>query len=182
MKSRKPKKKTPRHLLRAACMLLLLLLNKSAFTQGRILINEYLSWPANSCSVASEYIELYNFGPGTVDLGCYVLTDGDYAITIPSNTIVQPGQFFVIAGQNSIPLGCANANRAVTVNLNWNTCNCTSGPIPTTGDGFMTDGGAGSEQLVLLDPSFKVIDAIVRTLSETSTPLHFRYLYRCMTR
>lgn len=151
-------------------MAMVVLMN-NGFSQGRVLINEYLSWPANSCSVTSEYIELYNFGPGPVDLGCYILTDGDYSITIPPGSIVLPGQFFVIAGQNSLPLGCANANTAVAVNLNWNTCNCTSGPIPTTGDGFMTDGGSGSEQLVLFDASFKVVDAIVRDLSETSSPI-----------
>ena len=92
-------------LLRTLCTLILLVLSIPGLTQGRVLINEYLSWPANSCSVTSEYIELYNFGPGPVDIGCYVLTDGDYSITIPPNTIIQPGQYFVIAGQNSLPLG-----------------------------------------------------------------------------
>lgn len=146
-------------------------ISNKGLAQGRVLINEYLSWPANACSVTSEYIELYNFGPGPLDLGCYVLTDGDYSITIPPNTIILPGQFFVIAGQNTIPLGCANSNQTVPVNLNWNTCNCTSSAIPTTGDGLMTDGGSGSEQLVLFDPSFKIVDAIVRNLSESSSPI-----------
>jgi hypothetical protein len=153
------------------CVMSMVILMNNSFGQGRVLINEYLSWPANSCSVASEYIELYNFGPGAIDIGCYILTDGDYSITIPPGSIILPGQFFVIAGQNSLPLGCANANATVAVNLNWNTCNCTSAPIPTTGDGFMTDGGSGSEQLVLFDASFKMVDAIVRNLSETASPI-----------
>jgi hypothetical protein len=172
MKPGKTPQKRYNILLKTACIIVLLVFANAGFTQGRVLINEYLSWPANSCAATSEYIELYNFGPGPANIGCYLLTDGDYSITIPPNTIIQPGQYFVIAGQNSLPIGCANANAAVTVNLNWNTCNCTSGPIPTTGDGFMTDGGSGSEQLVLFDASFKVADAIVRDLSETSSPIN----------
>ena len=171
MKSIRVQKKNSKILIRIPLTMALLVLFGTAFTQGRVLINEYLSWPGNACSVTSEYVELYNFGPGPVDISCYILTDGDHSITMPSGTIIQPGQFFVIAGQNILPLGCANANSAVNVNLNWNTCNCTSDPIPATGDGFMTDGGSGSEQLVLFDPSFKVTDAIVRTLSETSSPV-----------
>jgi len=151
--------------------LLFLFVVNASYTQGRVLINEYLAWPANSCSVTSEYIELYNFGPGPTNIGCYIITDGDFSITIPSNTIIQPGQFYVIAGQNTLPLGCANGNLAVTVDLNWNTCNCTSAPIPTTGSGLMTDGGSGSEQLVLFDPGFKVVDAVVRNLSESSSAI-----------
>ena len=145
--------------------------SKQGFSQGRVLINEYLSWPANSCAVGSEYIELFNFGPGPLNIGGYILTDGDYSITFPPNTIIQPAEYFVIAGQSTLPLGCANANRSVAVNLNWSTCNCTSAPIPTSGEGFMTDGGSGSEQLVLFNRSLKVVDAIVRDLSETASPI-----------
>ena len=139
--------------------------------QGKVLINEYLSWPSNGCGVTSEYVELYNFGPGPMNIGGYILTDGDYSITIPPNTIIPPGKFFVIAGQNNLPTGCANIDSAVTVSLNWNTCNCTSAAIPSTGDGLMTDGGSGSEQVVLFDSNLKVVDAVVRTITESSSPV-----------
>ncbi|MGZ5246628.1 MAG: hypothetical protein ACXWV5_06230, partial [Flavitalea sp.] len=90
-------------------------------------------------------------------------------ITIPPNTIILPGQFFLIAGQSTIPLDCSADPLTVPANLNWNDCNnCVSAPIPTTGDGFMTDGGMGSEQLVLLDPNLGVVDAIVRDAVEPS--------------
>ncbi|MDX1937456.1 MAG: T9SS type A sorting domain-containing protein, partial [Flavihumibacter sp.] len=62
-------------------------------------------------------------------------------------------------------------NSDVVVDLNWNTCNCTSGAIPTTGDGFFTDGGSASEQVVLLSPSLTVVDAVVRTLPVETSPL-----------
>lgn len=139
---------------------------------GRIVINEYLPWPGNGCGVTTEFIELVNLGPGIVDLSCYVVTDGDYAITIPSGTFLNPGQYFVLAGQSFIPAPCGNLLQPIYADLNWNTCNCTSGPIPTTGDGLMTDGGSANEQLVLLNPSGQVVDAVVRGLpQETSASI-----------
>ena len=35
----------------------------------------------------------------------------------------------------------------------------------------MTDGGSGSEQVVLLDSNLKVVDAVVRTITESSSPV-----------
>lgn len=145
--------------------LIFLLSPISTRAQGRVLINEYLPWPNNTCGVTAEFIELYNFGPGPSNIGGYIITDGDYAITIPTNTILLPGEFFVLAGQDIIPQDCGNDLRNVTVNLNWGTCGCTSGAIPTTGDGFITDGGGSKEQVVLLDSNLKVIDAIARSIS-----------------
>ncbi len=151
--------------------LLMLLMNTQplllqAQPTGRVVINEFLPWPGNGCGVTTEFIELVNLGPGIVDLSCYVVTDGDYAITIPSGTFLSPGQYYVLAGQSFIPAPCANLQQPVYADLNWNTCNCTSGQIPTTGDGLMTDGGSANEQLVLLNPSGQVIDAVVRGLPQ----------------
>jgi len=143
----------------------------SAFSQGRVVINEFMPWTSNTCGgPTAEFVELLNFGPGPMNIGCYILTDGDYSVIIPPNTIIQPGQFYVISGQNIIPAPCANINATVTADLNWNTCNCTSGAIPTTGDGLFTDGGNASEQVVLLSPALTVVDAVIRTLPvETSS-------------
>ena len=144
-----------------------------AQTTGRVVINEYLPWSGNGCGTTAEFIELLNLGPGIVDLSCYVVTDGDYSITIPSGTFLHPGQYYVLAGQAFIPAPCANLLQPVYADLNWNTCNCTSGPIPTTGDGLMTDGGSANEQLVLLNPSGQVEDAVVRGLpQETSSTIN----------
>jgi len=165
--------KFPARKLTAFCLIISVLsfLSFEGKAQGKVLINEYLSWPSNGCNVTSEYVELYNFGPGPMNIGGYILTDGDYSITIPQGSIILPGQFFVIAGQSNLPIGCANISSAVTVNLNWNACNCTSAAIPTTGDGLMTDGGSGSEQVVLFDSNLKVVDAVVRTITESSSPV-----------
>ena len=123
-----------------------------------------MPWTLNGCGTTSEFVELLNFGPGPIDISCYILTDGDYAITFPQGTIFQPGEFYVIAGQDIIPGPCANIDSTIQADLNWNTCGCTSDPIPTTGDGFFTDGGSANEQVVLLDPSLNVVDAVIRDL------------------
>lgn len=137
--------------------------------QGKLIINEFMAWPANSCSTSSEFIELKNMGPGPMDIGCYFITDGDFAITIPANTILKPGEFFVLGGQDVISAPCANLSKNVTVNLNWSTCGCTSGAIPTTGEGLLTDGGTAGEQLVLFNPTGTIIDAVVRKITEIET-------------
>jgi hypothetical protein len=148
------------------CKTLLLLLSlfflKISFGQGRVVINEYMPWTLNGCGSTSEFVELLNFGPGPVNIACYTLTDGDYAVTIPANTILQPGAFYVIAGQDLIAQPCANIDSTIHADLNWNNCGCTSGPIPTIGDGFFTDGGNANEQVVLLDPNLNIVDAVVR--------------------
>lgn len=157
-----------------------LFIHQVSYGQGRVVINEYMPWPSNGCGVTSEFVELLNFGPGPVDIGCYILTDGDYSVTIPGNTILQPGQYYVIAGQSFIPAPCANINSDVVADLNWNTCGCTSGPIPTTGHGFFTDGGNANEQVVLLDPQLKVVDAVVRSLpAEPSFNIMSAYTLDC---
>ncbi len=152
-------------------LLVLLLVRLSSFSQGKVVLNEYLTWPSNGCGVGSEFIELLNFGPGPMNIGCYIVTNGSYSVTIPANTILQPGQFYLMAGMNTIASGCANIDSAVHPDLNWYTCNCTSAAIPTTGDGFMTDGGSANVHLVLLDPNLNVIDAVTRTSPPTSSSL-----------
>jgi hypothetical protein len=99
-----------------------------------------------------------------MNIGCYILTDGDYSVTIPPGTILQPGEFFVIAGQDILPSPCTNISMNVTADLNWTTCNCTSAPIPSSGGGFLSDGGSANEQVVLLSPGLQVIDAVARNL------------------
>lgn len=146
------------------CLLLFALFCGKVSAQGRVVINEYMPWTPAACGAAAEFVELLNFGPGPVNIGCYILTDGDYAITIPANTILQPGEFFVISGMDSIPYPCANIDSSIHSDLNWTTCNCTSGTIPTTGDGFLTDGGSANEQLVLMDPALNIVDAVARSL------------------
>lgn len=148
--------------IKPTLLLLFLFFVKAISGQGRVVINEYMPWTLNGCGATAEFVELMNFGPGPIDIGCYILTDGDFSVTIPPNTILLPGEFYVLAGQDIIPAPCANIDSMIVADLNWNTCGCTSDPIPTTGDGFFTDGGSANEQIVLFDPNLNVADAVVR--------------------
>jgi hypothetical protein len=164
------KRKLPRAI--AAQLVLLLLLTQASFAQqqGKVVINEYMPWTSNTCGTTSEFVELLNFGPGPVNISCYILTTGIYSVTIPPNTILKPGEFYVIAGRDVLPGTCGNVDStSVRANLNWNNCNCTNTAIPTsaTSEGMMADNGYSP--LVLLDPSLKVIDAIVRGLPGAAT-------------
>lgn len=157
-----------------ATLALFLLLTNATFaqTQGRVVINEYMPRTSNSCGVTSEFVELLNFGPGPVNIGCYILTTGVYTVTIPANTILQPGQFYILAGTNVLSGTCGSVSApagGVPVNLNWNNCNCTNTPIPSANntEGMMADDGY--TPLVLLDPSLKVIDAVIRGLPGAAT-------------
>lgn len=138
-----------------------------SYSQGRIVVNEFMAW--SSCSTTSEFIELLNFGPGPMNIGCYIVTNGQYSVTIPPNTILKAGQYFVLSGQNTLAMGCGNVDSVVTVDLNWKTCNCTDKPIPTTGDGFLKDGGLANEKVVILDPALNVVDAVSRSSPASSS-------------
>jgi hypothetical protein len=143
-----------------AIIVFLVLFSKCISGQGRVVINEFMAW--SGCNTTSEFIELLNFGPGPMDIGCYIVTNGTYSVTIPPNTVLQPGQYFVLSGQNTIAQGCGNTDSLIHVDLNWTTCNCTNTAIPTTGDGFMQNGGSANEKVILLDPNMSVMDAVSR--------------------
>ena len=143
----------------------------NSHSQGRVVINEFMPWSPNSCAVNGEFVELMNFGPGPMNIGCYIVTNGRNSVTIPAGTIIQPGQFFVIAGSNTLPRSCGNVDSAVQVQLNWNTCNCINIQLPASGDGFFADGGNANEKVVLLNPSLQVIDAVTRNSPPTASNL-----------
>ncbi|HUQ67717.1 MAG TPA: lamin tail domain-containing protein [Flavitalea sp.] len=139
----------------------------TSHAQGRVVVNEFMPW--SGCNTTSEFIELMNFGPGPMNIGCYIVTNGQYSVTIPANTIIAAGEYYVLSGQNTLNQGCGNIDSAIGVDLNWTTCNCTNLPIPTTGDGFMKNGGSSNEKIVLLDPNLNVLDAVSRSSTPSSS-------------
>lgn len=79
-------------------------------------INEFQPFPAQGDNdfgnpTTGEWVEL--IGPPGVNLGCYVLTDGDWSITIPPGTTMPSDGFFVIGYDEYGP-----------VDLDVDTCNC----------------------------------------------------------
>ena len=90
-----------------------------------------------------EWTELYNSCSSPINIGCYILTDGDFEVTIPPGTILAPYDYYVIGSNNS----------GGTVDLNLASCNCTSGSLVGT---FSN----ANEQAVLLNSSGIIQDAV----------------------
>lgn len=93
----------------------------------------------------SEWLELYNTCNTPQDISCFVLTDGDFGVTFPAGTIIQPYSYFVVG----------SANSGVSLNLDLGSCGCTSGP--TSQVGIFTN---TSEQLVFTNESGVIQDGL----------------------
>jgi PKD repeat protein len=116
-----------------------------------VVINEVMANAAGPCDggctpSTSEWIELYNSCNTPQDISCFVLTDGDFAVTFPPGTIIQPYSFFVIG----------SANSGVGINLDLGTCGCTSGP--TAQVGIFTN---SSEQVAFTNPLGVILDGLI---------------------
>jgi gliding motility-associated-like protein len=110
---------------------------------NEILINGAGPNDGSNSPNTEEWVELYNTCGTAVDMSCFVLTDGDFTVTFPQGSIIQPNDYFTVGSSNS----------GFAVDLNWGTCNCTSGNTI----GVFTN---GSEQLVLVDENEVVFDAV----------------------
>lgn len=112
-----------------------------------IVINEIMVNPTGNDGVppnTSEWIELMNTCNTPVDIGCMIIGDGDFTLTIPSGITLQPGAVYTI----SSGLG------GLTPDLNWNTCNCSSNLVQT---GSFSD---AAEQLFVLDNTGNLISGV----------------------
>jgi len=130
---------------------------------GQVFINEIMINPvASDCGTNNnngEWTELYNAGPTNVNIGCWTLYDGDWRVQIPTGTILNAGDYYVI-GSNSSVYGASNAT--VTPDLNISTCGCTAntpGASGSTGGtiGCYTNGG---EQALLIDNTGGIVDHV----------------------
>ncbi len=127
----------------------LIILSLSANAQC-IVINEVMVNAAGGCDggctpSTAEWVELYNTCNTPQDISCFVLTDGDFGVTFPVGTIIQPYSFFVVGSSNS----------GTTVNLDLGTCGCTSGP--TSQVGIFTN---SAEQLAFVNPLGIILDGL----------------------
>jgi gliding motility-associated-like protein len=115
-----------------------------------IVINEVLVNAAGDCDGScvpstAEWLELHNTCSDAVNIGCYVITDGDFSVTFPSNTVIPANGFLVIGSVNS----------GVDVDVNLAFCNCTSGA-----DGEIGIFTNSNEQIALVNPTGQLIDGI----------------------
>jgi hypothetical protein len=129
---------------------------------GRVYISEFVPRPYNVAPCPSdgnspnsgEYIELYNAGPGAVDISGWMITDGDWTATIPAGTKMAPDSYFLIGGGGTF---CASG---AIPDLNVETCNCTAGlNNGANGTDFMNLTN-GSEGIGLFDCSNNFIDGV----------------------
>lgn len=134
---------------RIGSLLVLIILSLSADAQC-IVINEVMVNAAGGCDggctpSTAEWVELYNTCNTPQDISCFVMTDGDFGVTFPVGTIIQPYSFYVIGSSNS----------GTAVDLDLGTCGCTSGPNSQVGIFTNT-----SEQLVLANSSGTIFDGL----------------------
>ena len=116
-----------------------------------VVINEVMVNAAGACDGSctpntGEWIELYNTCPFPWNIECYILSDGDFSVTLPAGTTI-PGNGFIVIG---------SSNSGVPVDVNIGTCGCTTGPIAQVG--ILTN---SAEQLLLFDNVGTIIDGIV---------------------
>jgi gliding motility-associated-like protein len=116
-----------------------------------VVINEVMVNAADACDGSctpntGEWIELYNTCPFPWNIECYILSDGDFSITMPAGTTIPANGFLVVGSSNS----------GVPVDVNIGTCGCTTGPNSEVG--ILTN---SAEQLILYDNLGTIIDGIV---------------------
>ena len=88
--------------------------------KGQVVINELGIKPANNNAAGGgEFIELFNKGAASVNIGCYTVlfssasSGGNpvgWTITIPANTILTCGQYYLIGGAGTTASGSVWAN------------------------------------------------------------------------
>ena len=133
-----------------ALMVVTLMGLSQLMTSQCVVINEVLINASGECDGncvpnTAEWLELYNTCDSPVNIGCYVITDGDFSITFPSGTTMAPNGYLVVGSSNSVAV----------VDVDWSSCNCTSGPNGEIG--IFTN---GNEQIALANASGQIIDGI----------------------
>ncbi|MBL0048769.1 MAG: gliding motility-associated C-terminal domain-containing protein [Bacteroidetes bacterium] len=131
------------------CIFFLCFIKGGSLVQAQcIVINEILINGPGSCDGScnpstEEWTELYNTCSTPVNIGCFVLSDGEFTVTIPQGTILAANDYYVIGSPNS----------GGTVDLNLATCNCASGTLIGTYSN-------SDEQTVLFNGSGAIVDAV----------------------
>ena len=122
----------------------------SGVTTGGPVINEVLFDPMdasdNNAGGTCEAIEIAG-SPG-LDLGCYILTDGDFMIVLPPGTTIPPDGFLVIADAS---VDCDDFDPS-DVDVDLSSCGCC-----TSCDMVLINTG---EYVNLLDPMGHYVDGI----------------------
>jgi gliding motility-associated-like protein len=116
-------------------------------------LNEFLYRPGAGLNNGTspntgEFIEL--IGPPGADISCYILSDGDWTITIPPGTTIPSDGIFTIG--NDFVWG------AGTFDLDAENCNCFTDGNGGSGLLILTDGG---ETIAMFDATGTFVDGVV---------------------
>jgi len=131
-----------------------------AFTNGsfgQVIIGEIMVDPTGTDGTppnSIEWVELYNPTGAPITIGCMIISDGDFAVTIPSGVILEPDSVYLIGA----------AVGGLTPDLNWATCNCST-PLPLTGS--LSD---AAEQVIIFDDAGQPISGVVWGGGSFATP------------
>ena len=110
--------------------------------------------------LSAEFIEL--IGPPGASIGCFVLTDGDWTITIPPGTTIPADGIFTI-GNNNTPLHQGNGT---VFDLNANACQCFTDSCQLL---IFTNSG---EYLAIFNSAGTFVDGLIYgTPSAANTPV-----------
>lgn len=120
----------------------------------QVVINEVMI-NSNTCDNlcnpnTGEWTELYNNSGDTLNIGCYILTDGDWSATIPYGTVLLPYDYFIIGSVNSEGLDISN------LDLDLGNCSCTTGDA----NSFIGSFSNLAEQVVIANGSGIIVDGI----------------------
>lgn len=105
--------------------------------------------PITGDPLSAEFIEL--IGPAGLNIGCYILTDGDWTISIPPGTTI-PGDGIFTIGNNNTPF---HTNSGTTFDLDANSCGCFTDSCQLM---IFTNGG---EYLAIYDATGTFIDGLL---------------------
>ncbi len=132
---------------RILSLFILALVHLSSFAQCLVINEVMVNGPGpndgQNAPNTEEWVELYNTCNTPLDISCFVISDGDFTLTIPSGTVLAAGGFFV--------LGSGNAG--IAVDLNWAACGCTSG----SGVGIFSN---ANEQVLLYNDNGTLEDGV----------------------
>lgn len=137
-------------------------------SKAQVVINEVTPDPGNYDGQGAEWTELYNPTASPVNIGKWILTDGEEIISIPAGIIIPAGGFYLIYNSNFFACNTCNWDASIATaltasnSLDIATCGCTN---QTTGSGFAVtwdNGTAPSNQdrIILFKPDGSIADAI----------------------
>lgn len=126
------------------------ILNDDVLPPSDVVINEIM-YDADVNETTGEWIELFNTGAADSDLSCFVITDGDWDISLPSGTTILAGDYLTIGR----PTAEDGIGGTFTPDIDLTTCNCASSLSTSSGAVSFTNSG---EFVALFDSGGGFVD------------------------